>query len=369
MMTALAVFSAAAIANAFAENWLQFLTLRIIGGVGMGAEDAIIAPFLSEFIGAEKRGRFIGSLATFFSFGFVIAALVGYFVIPSTANGWRYALILTGLPVLMILWWRRALVESPRWLETRGRYAEADTIMLKIEREFLDAGHILPLPQPTDTVSTGGRPGSVLGNFRKLWAPGLRKVTIMSWLLWFAITFCNYSFFTWIPSLLVDRGMTVNKSFSYSIIIYLAQIPGYVSASLLTDKIGRQATIVAYMAGAALTAVALSFVQSDTQFVVFSILLSFFINGMIAGQYAYTPEIFPTSIRATGVGTASAIGRLGGISSPILVGYVYPIAGFAGVFGMTTVVLTIGALSVLFLGISTRGRALEEIEQLSVGTV
>jgi putative MFS transporter len=367
MMTALAAFCVAAVANAFAQNWAQFLVLRIIGGIGMGAEAAIIAPYLSEFISAEKRGRFIGSLATFFSFGFVLAALIGYLVIPVSANGWRYALILTGLPVVMILWWRRTLVESPRWLESRGRHAEAEAIVFNIERGFIQTGHSLTQPRPGDFTTRVSQRASVIDNFRQLWAPKLRKVTIMSWLLWFAITFCNYSFFTWIPSLLVERGMTVSKSFSFSIIIYLAQIPGYVSASLLTDKIGRQATIVTYMAGAAMTAVALSLVQNDEQFVGFSILLSFFINGMIAGQYAYTPEIFPTAVRATGVGTASAIGRLGGITSPILVGYVYPVAGFTGVFGMTTAVLIVGALSVLLLGVSTRGRALEEIEHLSVG--
>ncbi|MNT56685.1 putative niacin/nicotinamide transporter NaiP [compost metagenome] len=90
--------------------------------------------------------------------------------------------------------------------------------------------------------------------------------------------------------------------------------------------------------------------------------LSFFINGVAAGEYAYTPEVFPTRIRATGVGTASAIGRIGGIAAPILVGAVYPIGGFAGVFGMTTVILFIGALSVLVLGIPTKNRSLEEIE-------
>jgi MFS transporter, putative metabolite:H+ symporter len=91
-------------------------------------------------------------------------------------------------------------------------------------------------------------------------------------------------------------------------------------------------------------------------------LLSFFINGVNAGEYAYTPEVFPTRVRATGVGTASAIGRIGAISSPILVGYIYPIAGFPGVFGMTTAVLLVGALSVITLGIPTKGRSLEEIE-------
>ncbi len=92
-------------------------------------------------------------------------------------------------------------------------------------------------------------------------------------------------------------------------------------------------------------------------------MLSFFINGVAAGEYAYTPEVFPTRFRATGVGTASAVGRVGGIAAPILVGYVYPIGGFAGVFGMTTGILLIGGMAVLILGIPTKNRSLEDIEQ------
>jgi MFS transporter, putative metabolite:H+ symporter len=86
-------------------------------------------------------------------------------------------------------------------------------------------------------------------------------------------------------------------------------------------------------------------------------------NGVNAGEYAYTPEVFPTDVRATGMGVASAIGRLGAIASPILVGYILPIAGFGGVFGMTTAVLAFGALSVLLLGVPTKGLSLETIAQ------
>jgi MFS transporter, putative metabolite:H+ symporter len=84
-------------------------------------------------------------------------------------------------------------------------------------------------------------------------------------------------------------------------------------------------------------------------------------NGTYGGIYAYTPEIFPTEVRATGMGTASSIGRIGAIVSPILVGWLYPNFGFAGVFGTTTVVLLVGACAVLFMGVPTRNRSLEEI--------
>jgi MFS transporter, putative metabolite:H+ symporter len=366
MMWALVLFCAAALASALVNDWHQFFALRVVGGVGMGAEAAIIAPFLSEFVNAQRRGSFTASLAGFFSFGFVSAALIGYFVVPIGDDGWRYALVVTALPVVLVLWWRRALYESPRWLQSRGRYEEASAVVTHIEREFTDRGIALPPPryQSSDVAITNN---SFIENFKALWAPELRRITIMSWLLWVSVTFCSYAFFTWIPGLLVERGMTITRSFSFSIIIYLAQIPGYFSAAWVCERIGRQYTIIGYMIFAALSAIGLAFVQSDSQVVAMSILLSFFINGVNAGEYAYTPEVFPTRVRTTGVGTASAIGRLGAIASPILVGYLYPIAGFAGVFGMTTGVLLTGALSVLLLGIPTKGRSLEDIEAAELG--
>jgi putative MFS transporter len=246
-------------------------------------------------------------------------------------------------------------------LESRGRHAEAEAVVASIEMAFEQRGIKLPPVPASGAIIT--TPAASLGEtFKVLWSPKLRRITIMTWLLWLSVTFCSYLFFTWIPGLLVERGMTITKSFSFSILIYLAQIPGYFSAAWVCERIGRQYTIVSYMAGAALSALALASVQTDQQVLAMSILLSFFINGVNAGEYAYTPEVFPTRVRATGVGTASAIGRIGAISSPILVGYIYPIAGFPGVFGMTTAVLLLGALSVLTLGIQTKGRSLEEIE-------
>jgi len=94
-----------------------------------------------------------------------------------------------------------------------------------------------------------------------------------------------------------------------------------------------------------------------------AVALSFSMNGVNAGEYAYTPEVFPTRLRATGMGAASAFGRIGAICSPMLVGYIYPLWGFPGVFGMTTAMLAMGALAVLFLGVSTTGRTLEEITE------
>jgi MFS transporter, putative metabolite:H+ symporter len=364
MMWSLTAFCVLTFANAFVNDWHTFFVLRAFAGIGMGAEGAIIAPYLVEFVSNRYRGSFTGALAGFFSFGFVAAALIGYFVIPMNPDGWRIALVIVSLPVLVLLWWRKSLHESPRWLESRGRHAEASAVVADIEALIERSGVDLP---PVIVVAGDAlayeHSDSFFGNLKALWKPPLARTTFMTWCLWLSITFCSYAFFVWIPGLLVQHGMTITKSFSFSIGIYIAQIPGYYSAAYFNEKIGRKATIVTYMVLACLSAISLAFARTDAVIVMAAVALSFSMNGVNAGEYAYTPEVFPTRLRATGMGAASAFGRIGAICSPMLVGYIYPLWGFPGVFGMTTAMLAMGALAVLFLGVSTTGRTLEEITE------
>ncbi|MEQ5841199.1 MFS transporter [Paraburkholderia acidicola] len=365
MMWALVIYCVASLASATAHDWPFFLATRIVAGLGTGAESAIVAPFLSEFVARRYRGAFTGSLAGFFSFGFVAAALLGYFVIPLGPEAWRVVMVITALPIVMLLWWRRALPESPRWLEARGWHAEAEAIITAAEAEMLADGiHLDPLPPDATTdgaVPIAAERASVVANVKALWSRSLARITAMTWLMWLSITFSYYAFFTWIPGLLVQSGMTITRSFSYSLVMYLAQIPGYFSGAWLNEKIGRQATIASYMVLGGVSALGLALTRSDAGIMASGVLLSFFMNGTYAGVYAYTPEVFPTDVRATGSGLASSIGRLGAIAAPILVGYLYPVFGFAGVFGATTTVLLIGALAVVLMGVPTRGRSLEDI--------
>ena len=202
MMWVLSLFCAASLASAFVNDWQTFLWLRVIGGIGMGAEGAIVAPFLSEFIATRYRGIFTGALAGFFSFGFVAAAFLGYLVIPESGNGWRITLCILACPVVVLLWWRRSLLESPRWLESRGRVAEAEAVLAKVEAGVASYGHQLP-PVPAASIplsfAQGAGRHAILGSLAALWAPKMRRVTAMSWCLWLAVTFSSYAFFTWIP--------------------------------------------------------------------------------------------------------------------------------------------------------------------------
>ncbi|MEZ2350384.1 MFS transporter [Caballeronia sp. RCC_10] len=362
MMYALLLYSIASIVSAMTDTWPTFLASRIVAGMGTGAESAIIAPYLAEFVAKRYRGVFTGALAGFFSFGFVAAALLGYFIVPAFPDGWRTVLFITALPVVMLLWWRRSLPESPRWLESRKRRDEAERVLGHIEADFTRRGIELPRAEAaTPSGEPSAETGTLIANFRALWAGRQARITVMTWLMWLSITFSYYAFFTWIPGLLVQHGMSITRSFGYSLAMYVAQVPGYFSAAWFNERIGRQATIASYMLCGCACALGMAFANTNGQIMVAGILLSFFMNGTYAGVYAYTAEVFPTAVRTTGAGTASAIGRIGAIVSPILVGYLYPVFGFAGVFGVTTVVLLLGAIAVVVMGVPTRGRSLEDI--------
>jgi MFS transporter, putative metabolite:H+ symporter len=364
MMYALALYAASSLVAAFAPNWPVLLSFRILAGVGIGAEAAIIAPFLSEFVPGRYRGRYIGSVAGFFAFGFVFAALLGYLLVPPFANGWRIVQMVTAAPILLLLWWRRALPESPRYLCARGKVAEADAVVARLERRVERAtGRPLPPVGVGDDAERqrDGGSGHWLAGLATLWRGRLARQTATTWSLWFSMTFAYYGFFAFIPSLLVREGMTISKSFGYSIAIYLAQIPGFYSAAFVSDRFDRKWTISGYLVGGALSALGLATASSNSQLLAFGILLSFFMNGTYSCLYSYTPEVYPTAIRTTGMGVASAVGRFGGILSPIIIGSAYETLGFSGVFVLTCAVLAVGVVAVLTLGIRTKGRALEDI--------
>jgi len=372
MMYALLFYSAFTILAAVAPNYEIFVAARVLAGLGTGAESAIIAPFLAEFVPAARRGWFLGALAGFFSFGFVGAALIGRFVVPTSDQGWRWAQVITALPVLLLLWWRRSLPESPRYLLLRGRTREAEQVVADFERRAERAiGSALP-PLPASaaedagrvTEAEAGRTSPPLSDaLRFLWSHEMARRTAVVWTLWFVITFSYYGFFSWIPTLLVERGITVTRSFEFSIIIYAAQIPGYFSAAWCNERLDRRRTIAIYLVGSAISAFVLSQVDTSAAIVAAGAFLSFFLNGVYAGLYAYTPEVFPTWVRATGTGLSSAFGRIGSITAPAIIGFFAAALGFGGVFTMTTVVLAVGVVVVLVFGLHTAGRGLEELTE------
>ena len=349
----LILFSIGAVLSALAPTFETLLAARVIAGLGLGGELPVVATLVSEFSPRAQRGRMIVLLESFWAYGTLAAGLVAIFVLPQF--GWRGAFVVAALPALYVAYLRFALPESPRYLAQRGRTAEADAIVRRVERA--GGGAMLTLGAavaPARSARTG---------IAELWSPALAKRTAMLWILWFGIVFTYYGIFLYVPSLLAARGLSEVRSNEFFFLSTIAQIPGYFSAAWLVERWGRKPTLITYLLGTAVSA--LLFGTAGTGIVAFIALalLSFFNLGAWGVVYTYSPELYPTAVRATGAGVAAAVGRIGGIIGPFLTPVIVaiPQIGQTGVFVIFVVLLVITALSVWLLAEETKGRSLEEI--------
>jgi MFS transporter, putative metabolite:H+ symporter len=347
----LILFSIGAVLSALAPTFELLLAARVIAGLGLGGELPVVATLVSEFSPRAQRGRMIVLLESFWAYGTLAAGLVAIFVLPQF--GWRGAFVVAALPALYVAYLRSALPESPRYLAQRGRTAEADAIVRRVERAGGDA--LLTLGAAV-APARSGRTG-----IAELWRPALAKRTAMLWILWFGIVFTYYGIFLYVPSLLAARGLSEVRSNEFFFLSTIAQIPGYFSAAWLVERWGRKPTLVTYLLGTAAAAFLFGNAGTGTDAFIYVALLSFFNLGAWAIVYTYSPELYPTAIRATGAGIAAAVGRIGGIIGPFLTPVLVPTLGQSGVFALFMVVLVVTALNVWLLAEETKGRSLEEI--------
>ncbi|MBE9399913.1 MAG: MFS transporter [Acinetobacter sp.] len=348
----LVIYSIATALCAFAPNLMWLLIFRFIVGLGLGGQLPVAVTLVSEYIPAHVRGRFIVLLESFWGLGWLVAALVSYFVIPS--YGWHIAFLIGGLPALYVFMILKKVPESVPYLINRGRVEEAHALVQKLERqcgvEVIDYIEVKPVAEKQNI------------SFRQLWSGPFARRTLMLWLIWFGIVYSYYGIFTWLPSLLVKQGYSIVQSFEYVLIMILAQLPGYVAAAWLVEKWGRKPTLASFIGMCAIAAYFFGQANTVNMIMFWGCLLSFFNLGAWGVLYTYTPEQYPTNIRAFGSGWASAVGRMGGIVAPIVVTHLMVMDnGFSQVFMMFTAVLLGVALVILILGEETKGKTLESI--------
>lgn len=349
--------------SGFAINYPMLLLLRCITGYGLGGIGPVAFAFISEYSPTKIRGRNGVLLESFWAWGWIIAALVAYMMIP--LYGWRVAFWVGAIPAVYAIFLNRLMPESPRYLQSIGKEEEADGLVRFMEKQ---AGVEY---QPRSEDVSRQIPGEALQkthvSFKDLWSARYIKDTIVLWVIWFGTNFGYYGFVLWTPTLLMGKGFDLVKSFEFTLIMCLAQLPGYYSAAYLVEKIGRKKVLIIYFLGTAVAAWLFGHADTTTQVLIYGCLLYFFSLGAWGCVYAYTPEIYPTVARASGSGWATAFGRLGAFTAPFIVPVVYNYygqeAGYTNVFVMLTAVFAIVAIVVALLGKETMGKSLEEISE------
>ncbi|HYO48562.1 MAG TPA: MFS transporter [Chloroflexia bacterium] len=352
--------------SAFAWDLPSLLVFRLIAGLGLGGELPVASTLVSEWSPPKVRGRMLVLLESFWAYGWTIAALIAFLLVPmfsgDTNIGWRVAFAIGALPALYVLYTRRALPESPRFLVSAGCTQEAQAALTEAARLAGDPRSIPTLDSFTQSTPTATRGH----NWRTLWSGVLAKRTVMLWLLWFGMVYSYYGIFTWLPNILATK-FTVIRGLEYNVIITIAQIPGYFTAAWLVEKLGRRVTLPLFLAGSALGAFLFRNAARPEELVAYGCVVSFFALGAWGVIYTYTPELYPTRIRGWGAGMAAAVGRIGGIFGPFItlsiVGNPPQPEGINVAFLIFTAIFLIIAANVALLGEETRGRSLEEITE------
>lgn len=318
----LVLFSVASGLSALSTTLAVFLVFRFFVGMGLGGELPVASTLVAESVEAKERGRIVVLLESFWAAGWLIAALISYFIIPN--YGWQVALVITALPALYAIYLRINLPDSPQFTAKRVR-----------DRTY-------------------GQ------NIKAVWSKPYAKPTLMLWILWFTVVFSYYGMFLWLPSVMVIKGFSLIKSFEYVLIMTIAQLPGYFTAAWLIEKAGRKFVLITYLLGTAASAFVFGNADTTMLLIVSGAFLSFFNLGAWGALYAYTPEQYPSVIRTTGAGMAAAIGRVGGILGPLLVGTLVASGYDIGwIFGIFCVAIIIGILAVAVLGKETKQIELE----------
>jgi MFS transporter, putative metabolite:H+ symporter len=347
--------------SAAATGITSLMLLRFLAGIGLGGELPVASTMVAEFSPAKRRGTMVVLLESFWAYGSVLAALIGFLVIPNF--GWRIAFLIGALPAFYVVVIRRALPESPRFLSSQGRHAEAAAVVSRIARE---SGVTIPSDQVTTPDGAAQPSKPLLSRVAELFAPSLRRRTIVLWVMWATMNFSYYGIFLWLPLQFTRKGFSLNDALLYNLIIAVAQIPGYFTAAYFVERFGRKVTLISYLFCAAVGAIffgQVALIARDVPAILFwGSVISFFNLGAWGVVYTYTPEMYPTRLRGTGAGWAAAFGRIFAFIAPLSIAYQIAFFGTDQmVFLMFAAIMVLGGLIVWAIGPETRGRSLEEI--------
>jgi putative MFS transporter len=331
--------------------WLNFFTWFFVG-----AESSTVPTYLAELWPSRIRGKLVGWMMAFFGAGIAFSSVWSLLIIPTL--GWRWALVLTAPFALIGGVMRSVLPESPRWLIRAGRPADAELVMIRIEAEV---SHSTEHPlTPVVPGQAGQDQFAERTDPKQLLRAAYRNVTLMLWVAWFAEYGVLYTYQIFLPTILAAEGHSIVNSFRYSVVIYSSVIPGYVLGGYLVEWLDRKYTILLSFVSIAAFGTLFAHSRSPAQIMTFAGATVFFISLGSTAIYTYTPEVYPTEIRATAMGIASAWGRVGAVTMLLIFGRFFAIFHKSLLFLVIAPVLIIAAIVVLCFGPSTRGRPLQE---------
>lgn len=353
-----AVTGLASLAVAFSGSIETFSLFRFAQGLGIGGVVPVAATYINEIARSDKRGRFVLLYEMIFPAGLAAATLLAVWVVPSF--GWRAMFVVGALPVLIAALLPRHVEESPRWLLSRGRTAEAEAAIARIEAQVARAtAEELPAPAPSTDAPEEPK-GTLMDLFRGRY---LRRTAVLSG-LWFVAYYVNHGISTWLPSLYTKEfDLDLTTALVYTLLSNITGLLGTFVVAMLVDRIGRRPSLIGAFVGTVLSlgVLAVAGATSGGQVALFASCTTFFLYAINAGLYLYSPEMYPTFNRAKGAAFGGLWNRIGVILGPVTVGAIIGSGGsLALVFAQLAVMGAVGAV-IAWFAIETKGKTLEEL--------
>jgi putative MFS transporter len=360
---ALLWYSAATVVMGLQNTAFAIDLCRFVASMGVGLELVAIDCYLAELMPKTVRGRAFAISASLQFLSVPFVSVLAWALIPGThlgIAGWRWLAFVPAVGALLVWQVRRALPESPRWLEAHGRAVEADLVTSKIEQRVArDLGHRVAQIHPPAAA-----PMQDAAKAMSLWSPPYRRRTLVLIAFHVFQTIGYFGFTNWLPTLLVSQGIEISKSLAYSAVLALVPPIAPLAFSLFADKLERKWMVAAGALLAAVSGLLLSRITQNSNFALFTVIGASVAIGnslMSLSYHTYQSELFPTPMRARAVGFVYSFSRLSAIFSSYIIAATLDRAGSVGVFVLISGAMIIVALTVGLFGPRTRGLALEQI--------
>lgn len=334
--------------SAFAPGFEVLLVLRFLTGIAVGGTLPVDYAMMAEFLPSKNRGRWLVMLEGFWAVGTVVIALAAWAAsLAGVEDAWRYIFVVTAAPALIGIWLRLWVPESPMHLLKSGRADEAKSVMNRVLRRNGKA----ELPPKARLEAP------LLVTNERLLSPQLRQRTLATLAIWFLVSVSYYGIFTWIPAKLAGDGFGFVRGYGFLVVVALAQLPGYALAAYGVETWGRRKTLISFLFISAAACALFTIADSSSVVGASILIMSFALLGTWGALYAFTPELYPTALRASGMGAAGAMARLGGLLAPSALAIVISqsfnvaVAMFAGLLALAGVIA-------FLINVETRQQAL-----------
>ncbi|MGV1869329.1 MFS transporter [Agrobacterium rosae] len=336
------------VASAFAPDLQWLLVARFLTGLGVGGTLPVDYAMMAEFLPSDRRGRWLVLLEGCWAIGTVALALLALVAGTHGGEAWRTIFFVTGIPALIGILLRFYVPESPFYLNQQGRSEEARQVLQRVAKENGRAIDISPLAAQTPQRKS----------VSALFSTTLRRRTIFLMLAWVLISVSYYGVFVYLPIKLAADGFGFVRGQVFLVILAIAQLPGYALAAYGVEKWGRKPTLIGFLLLSALGTLTYGLGQTVEIAVAATLLLSFSLLGTWGAIYAFTPELYPTTLRASGMGMAGAVARFGGLLAPSIVAPLMA-SNFGLALGVISGLLVIAAISVWLIDAESKNQALE----------